>query len=194
MCRPSQNYNKTARSTSKAAAFCFSIHAPLGAVTIFKGAASTAPYFRPIQSRAQKLTSGESPPLSGEAIYPKGTLTDKNLYPRRTGTFYLQIISPRRTGTFCCCKLYRFVVPVLFGVANCNGSSYQYFLVLQIASARRTGTFWCCKLKRLVIPVVYIDIFTLLNRSGSFEYVKRHINTFISDLASTDAVEDKKVM
>ena len=57
--------------------------------------------------------------------------------------------------------------------------------------ARCTGTFWCCKLQWLVVPVVYIDIFTLLNRSGGFEYAKRHINTFISDLASTDAVEDK---
>ena len=100
LCRPSQNYNKTARSTSKAAAFCFSIHATLGAVTIFKGAASAAPFFRPIQSRAQKLTFGESPPLSGDAIYSKGTLTDKNLYPRRTGTFCLQNFSPRRTSTF----------------------------------------------------------------------------------------------
>ena len=127
LCRPSQNYNKTARSTSKAAAFCFSIHATLGAVTIFKGAASTAPYFRPIQSRAQKLTSGESPPLSGEAIYPKGTLTDKNLYPRRTGTFYLQNFSPRRTSTFWCFKLYRLVVPVLLEGYFYNTKSYRYF-------------------------------------------------------------------
>ena len=52
LCRPSQNYNKTARSTSKAAAFCFSIHVTLGAVTIFKGAASAAPYFRPIQPKS----------------------------------------------------------------------------------------------------------------------------------------------
>ena len=118
LCRPSQNYNKTARSTSKATAFCFSIHATLGAVTIFKGAASAAPFFRPIRSRAHKLTSGESPPLSGDAIYPKGTLTDKNLYPRRTGTFYLQNFSPRHTGSFWCCKLKRLVIPVVFDVAN----------------------------------------------------------------------------
>ena len=67
----------------------------------------------------------------------------------------LQIETVRRTGTFWCCKLKRFVVPVLFGVANRNGSSYRYFLVLQIETARRTSTFWCCKLKRLVVPVLF---------------------------------------
>ena len=153
LCRPSQKYNKTTRPTSKPAAFCFSIHATLGAVTIFKGAASAAPYFRPIQSRAQKLTSGESPPLSGEAIYSKGTLTDKNLYPRRTGTFCLQNFSPRRTGTFVCCKLKRLVVPVLFSVSNCNGSSYRYFLEFQIVMVRRTGTFRRIFLQYQIVPV-----------------------------------------
>ncbi len=54
-----------------------------------------------------------------------------------------------------CCKSKRLVVPVLFGVANRNGSSYRYFLVLQTETARRTGTFWCCKLKRLVVLVLF---------------------------------------
>ena len=53
----------------------------------------------------------------------------------------LQTETARRTGTFWCCKLQWLVVPVLFDVANCNGSSYRYFLVLQIVLARRTGTF-----------------------------------------------------
>ena len=78
------------------------------------------------------------------------------------------------------CKKFRLVIPVVFDVSFCIGSSYRYFLMLQIAMARRTGSLY--------------RYFTLLNRSGSFEYAKRHINTFISDLASTDAVEDKKVM
>ena len=71
----------------------------------------------------------------------------------------LQTEMVRRTGTFWCCKPKRLVVPVLFGVANRNGSSYRYFLVLQTETARRTGTFWCCKLKRLVVLVLFDEYF-----------------------------------
>ena len=53
----------------------------------------------------------------------------------------LQIESARRTGTFWCCKPNRFVVPVLFGVANRNGSSYRYFLMNIFTVLKRTGTF-----------------------------------------------------
>ena len=118
--------------------------------------------------------------FGGRAITVKGTFYRKFFMPRRTGTFCLQKISARRTGSFWCYNLHRLVVPVVFGVAICISSSYRYFLMLQIAMARRTGSLY--------------RYFTLLNRSGSFEYAKRHINTFISDLASTDAVEDKKIM
>ena len=75
----------------------------------------------------------------------------------------LQIAMVRRTGTFWCCKLQWFVVLVLFGVANCNASSYRYFLVLQIVSACRTSTFWCFKLHRLVVLV----LFGVANCNGS---------------------------
>ena len=54
----------------------------------------------------------------GRAKTAEGTFQLKELIPRRSGTFYLQKFLPRRTGTFWCCKLKRFVVPVLFGVAN----------------------------------------------------------------------------
>ena len=77
----------------------------------------------------------------GRAKTAEGTFQLKELIPRRSGTFYLQKFLPRRTGTFWRCKLKRLVVPVLFGVANCIGLSYRYFLMLQIATARRTGTF-----------------------------------------------------
>ena len=79
--------------------------------------------------------------FGGRAITVEGTFNRNFFMPRRTGTFYLQKISARRTGTFWCCKLHRLVIPVVFGVANCIGSSYRYFLVLQFASARRTGSF-----------------------------------------------------
>ena len=37
----------------------------------------------------------------------------------------LQFASSRHTSSFWCCNLHRLVVPVVFGVANCIGSSYQ---------------------------------------------------------------------
>ena len=77
--------------------------------------------------------------FGGRAITVEGTFYRNFFMPRRTGTLCLQKISAhrtgtflmlqialaRRTGTFWCCKLYRLVVPVLFDVSNCIGSSYR---------------------------------------------------------------------
>ena len=111
----------------------------------------------------------------GRAKTAEGTFQLKELIPRRTGTFYLQKFLPRRTGTFWCCKLKRLVVPVLFGVANRNGSSYWYFLVLQTEMARRTGTFCCCKLKQLVVPVLFDEYFYNVKTYRYFCYKKLHL-------------------
>ena len=106
----------------------------------------------------------------------------------------LQIETVRRTGTFWCCKLKRFVIPVLFGVANRNGSSYRYFLVMQTESVRRTGAFWCCKSKRLVVPVLFDEYFYSVKTYRYFCYKKLHLLTDMCIFLKADFVGPKQCL
>ena len=63
--------------------------------------------------------------FGGRAITVKGTFYRNFFMPRRTGTLCLQKISARHTGSFWSFILHRLVIPVVFGVSFCIGSSYR---------------------------------------------------------------------